>query len=262
MAEAAALLMEEAPAVVYIFVFLFGIVVGSFLNVCIYRLPKHESIVVVPSHCMTCGKKLHWYELFPLFSWLALRGKCLGCKAPISPQYPIIEASNGVLWLAAVFVLGLTPDAILCQLLLSTLLVIAIIDARTKEIPFSLNIFIGVLALIRLALHYTDWKEYVIGLGVIGGLFLIIFLVSGGAAMGGGDVKLMIACGLFLGIKAGIVALVIACISACVIHLILMKVKHLGRQLAFGPYLAGGIGLAALWGTQIASWYLNTFFTF
>lgn len=262
MAEAAALLMEEAPAVVYIFVFLFGIVVGSFLNVCIYRLPKHESIVVVPSHCMTCGKKLHWYELFPLFSWLALRGKCLGCKAPISPQYPIIEASNGVLWLAAVFALGLTPDAILCQLLLSTLLVIAIIDARTKEIPFCLNIFIGVLALIRLALHYTDWKEYVIGLGVIGGLFLIIFLVSGGAAMGGGDVKLMLACGLFLGIKAGIVALVIACISACVIHLILMKVKHLGRQLAFGPYLAGGIGLAALWGTQIASWYLNTFFTF
>lgn len=262
MVEARDLLMETAPVVAYIFVFLFGIMVGSFLNVCIYRLPKHESIVVVPSHCMSCGKKLHWYELFPLFSWLALRGKCLGCKAPISAQYPLIEALNGVLWVSVVLVKGLTLDAILCQLMISALLVIALIDARTKEIPVSLNIFIGILGAARLALQYTEWLDRVLGFGVLGGLFLFIILVSGGRALGGGDMKLMFAVGLFLGLKAGAFGLMAACILGSVIHLILMAAKKVGRELAFGPYLSLGFALAALWGQDIAEWYLTTYFVF
>ncbi|MBR0120220.1 MAG: prepilin peptidase, partial [Clostridia bacterium] len=109
--------METVPWLVYIFTFLFGIVFGSFLNVCIYRIPEKQSIVTVPSHCMTCGKKLHWYELIPLFSWLALRGKCHGCKSKISPQYPLIEAANGLLCVLALFVKGLTADCIITCLL-------------------------------------------------------------------------------------------------------------------------------------------------
>ena len=85
---------------IYIWIFLLGITVGSFLNICILRIPAHESIVTGPSHCMSCGKRLKWYDMVPLFSYLALGGKCRFCKAPVSPQYPLIEGINGLLWLA------------------------------------------------------------------------------------------------------------------------------------------------------------------
>ncbi len=255
--------METYPIVIYILVFLFGLCVGSFLNVCIYRIPEHQSIVVVPSHCMTCNKKLHWYELIPLFSWLFLRGKCSGCKAKISAQYPLIETANAVIWLIVVLVKGFSPDMFLYCVLLSALLVIAIIDYRTREIPNGLVAFCLVVAvihaLINIFAYKNTWQDHVLGAVVLGGIFFLILFISEGKAMGGGDVKLMFACGLFLGLKSGIFAVFVACLLGSVIHIALMKIKHIGRELAFGPYLAAGYAIAALWGTEFIKWYLESF---
>lgn len=99
------LFLDSVP---YIIIFVFGIVIGSFLNVCIYRLPLHESIITAPSHCMTCGRKLKWYDMVPVFSWIVLGGKCRNCKSKISAQYPIIEALNGILYVLVCVVNGLT----------------------------------------------------------------------------------------------------------------------------------------------------------
>ena len=262
--ETAEILMKNAPAFVYIFVFLYGIVFGSFLNVCIYRLPKGESIVKVNSHCMTCGKRLHWYELIPLFSWIFLRGKCHGCRSKISVQYPLIEAANGLLFVLCLAVKGLTLDMVLCQALMSALLVLSVIDARTKEIPNGINIFIAVIGLIRAVVAIIPIiksggpvLDVVLGPVVVSGVLFLILVISGGGAIGGGDVKLMAAAGLFLGLKCTLLALVIGCIAGSIIHVALMKIRHLGRELAMGPYLSLGIATAALWGGEITAWYLH-----
>lgn len=256
--------MTNAPLAVYISAFLFGIVFGSFLNVCIFRLPEQQSIVKVQSHCMTCGKNLRWYELIPLFSWLALRGRCHGCKAKISAQYPLIEAATGLLFVLCAVVKGLCLDMFLCQALMCALLVLSVIDARTHEIPNGINIFIAVIGLIRaiyiiipLIKSHSNVLDVVLGPVVVAGALLLILILSGGGAIGGGDVKLMAAAGLFLGLKGSLVALVIGCIAGAVIHVALMKIKHLGRELAMGPYLSLGIAVTALWGDKILSWYLG-----
>ena len=131
------LFLDSVP---YIIIFIFGIVIGSFLNVCIYRLPLHESIITAPSHCMTCGRKLRWYDLVPVFSWIVLGGKCRNCKSKISVQYPIIEALNGVLYVLVCAVNGLNRSSLLYCLMTSALLTLSLIDWRTYEIPFGINI--------------------------------------------------------------------------------------------------------------------------
>ncbi len=262
--ETADFLMTYSPVPVYIFVFLYGIVFGSFLNVCIYRIPKGESIVKVSSHCMTCDKRLHWYELIPLFSWVFLRGRCHGCKSKISAQYPLIEGATGLLFVLCLAVKGLTVDMLLCQALMCALLVLSVIDARTKEIPNGINIFIAVIGLIKAVITviplikaHESVLDFALGPVVVAGVLLLILIVSGGGAIGGGDVKLMAAAGLFLGFKCTLLALVIACIAGSVIHIALMKIKHLGRELAMGPYLSLGIAVSALWGSEITAWYLG-----
>ena len=127
---------------IYVFIFLYGIIIGSFLNVVILRLPRHENIAIVRSHCMTCGYQLRWFDLIPLFSWLALRGRCRQCKAPISKQYPIIEAANGVIYVLTFAVHGLNAESVIYSLLFSALLALSVIDFRTYEIPFGINVFI------------------------------------------------------------------------------------------------------------------------
>lgn len=115
----------------YIIVFLYGIVIGSFLNVLIYRIPKKENLVMTRSHCMSCGYQLRWFDLIPLFSFLALGGKCRKCKTRLSVQYPIIEALNGVLYLAVFARYGVSVESLLYCLLFSALLALSVIDFRT-----------------------------------------------------------------------------------------------------------------------------------
>ena len=243
--------------ILYLPIFLYGIVIGSFLNVCIYRIPLGESIAKERSHCMSCGYQLRWFDLVPLFSWLALGGKCRKCKAPISPQYPIIEAVNGVLYVLIFAVNGMNLVSILYCLMASALLALSVIDFRTYEIPFGFNVFIGALGLIRLFSNLDNWSEYVIGFFAVSVLLEIILLVSGGRAIGGGDVKLMAAAGLLLGWKLIILAFFIGCILGSVIHIIRMKVSHAEHVLAMGPYLSVGVLISALWGNQFINWYFG-----
>lgn len=247
----------EYAILVYPLVFLYGILIGSFLNVCIYRIPKHESIVTVPSHCMSCGYGLKWYDLVPVFSWLCLRGRCRKCKAPISVQYPLIEATNGMLWLLIIFLRGLSVEGILYCLLASALLVLSIIDFRTYEIPFGINVFIAVLGLVRLCTDLKHWYLYVTGFFLVSGIFLLVLWVTKGRGIGGGDVKLMAAAGLLLGAPKIFLAMLIGCLIAVVVHPLRMKLSGEGHSLAFGPYLAAGILLSALAGEPVIAWYLS-----
>ena len=206
---------------------------------------------------MSCGYQLKWYDLVPLFSWLALRGKCRKCKAPISPQYPIIEAANGVLYLLIFAVNGFNPVSVLYCLMASALLALSVIDFRTYEIPFGFNIFLGILGLVRLVTDFGNWSDYVLGFLAVSVLLEVILLASKGRAIGGGDVKLMAAAGLLIGWKLILLAFLIGCILGSVIHIIRMKVSRAEHVLAMGPYLSAGILIAALWGDQFINWYLG-----
>lgn len=242
----------------YIFIFVFGIVIGSFLNVCILRIPEHETIITERSHCMSCGYQLSWYDMVPVASWLILRGRCRKCKAPISPQYPIIEAVNGVLYLLVFLVHGWNVESILYCMLASALLVLSVIDWRTFEIPIGINIFILVIGILHIVTDYEDWPDYVIGFFAVSVLLELILVFSKGRAIGGGDVKLMAAAGLLLGWKRILLAFAAGCILGAVIHLVRMKAGGAEKVLAMGPYLSAGILIAALWGDAFLSWYLGS----
>lgn len=297
----------------YIIVVLFGMCVGSFMNVLIYRIPKGEDFVRSHSHCMSCGHRLAWYDMFPVFSFIFLRGKCRYCQAKLSIQYPIIEAVNGALWGLCYYRYDLTVMGIVTAGLLSALVVIAVIDERTMEIPFGLNVFIFILAVIKViseiaavsvregALHdflyqtagdevdpilkfitiigSNDTGHYrslvdalidgegitiahilvthIVGFVIVSGVMLIILLITKGRGIGGGDVKLMAAAGLFLGWKMIILSLFLGCIVGTVVHLIRMKVSGAGRKLAMGPYLALGIAFNALFGVDVIFAYVS-----
>lgn len=236
---------------------LYGIVIGSFLNVLILRTPIKESITFKRSHCMSCGHTLAWYDLFPLFSYLFLGGKCRYCKAHISCQYPIIEGLNGIFYIVIYLFHGLTVETVLYCLCTSALLSLSVIDARTREIPVGFNIFIFILGLIRLLTDLSHWSQYVIGFFAVSGFLFLLILITKGRGMGGGDMKLMAATGLLLGWKLNILAFLLGCVLASVIHLTMMAIKKADRYMSFGPYLSAGIYIAMIWGEQLVSWYLS-----
>ena len=241
-------------------IFLFGICIGSFLNVCIYRIPLKQAIVKLPSHCMSCGRQLKWYELIPVFSFLIQGGKCRNCKTRLSVQYPIIELLNGLLYLIIFTIYGLTIETAIYSLLSSVLIVISVIDWRAFEIPIGCNIFILCLGLVRIITDLPHWITYVIGFFAISTVLYLINIFSKGRAIGGGDVKLMAAAGLVIGWQNIILALILGSVTGSVIHIIRMKVSGENNRLAFGPYLAVGILISALFGNQIISLYLSYLF--
>ena len=241
----------------YIIIFIFGITIGSFLNVCIYRIPLGESIVTAPSHCMTCGRKLKWYDMVPVFSWLVLGGKCGNCKSKISVKYTIIDVVNGIQYFMICAVNGLELSSVIYCFMASALLVLSIIDWRTYEISFGINVFLFVLGIAMTILDRGNLVEHLIGMICVSGLLGILYLLTGGRAIGGGDIKLMFACGLILGWKLILLAFFLGCIIGSVVHIIRMSVKKAGRMLAMGPYLSAGILLAALWGNAWINWYLS-----
>lgn len=248
------LLLEIVP---YIFIFIFGIIIGSFLNVCIYRIPLHQSIVTVSSHCMTCGRKLKWYDMIPVFSWLLLGGKCRSCKSKISLQYPVIESLNGILYVVICLVNGMDLFSLIYCLMTSALLTLSLIDWRTYEIPPGINAFLFILGVAAAVLDRGNLLSHLAGMVCVSGFLGILYLMSRGRAIGGGDIKLMFACGLILGWKQIILAFLLGCIIGSVIHLIRIRVQGEGHVLAMGPYLSAGIFLAALWGNAWISWYIS-----
>ena len=242
---------------IYVFVFLYGIVIGSFLNVCMIRIPKGESIVSEGSHCVKCGYRLKWYDLIPLFSYLFLKGKCRNCGEKISPQYPVIEFINGAVYVFVFLLKGVTLESLLICLLFSCLLTLSVIDFKTFTIPVGFNIFIAVLGIIRVLTDFSNVVNYLIGAVCVSLFLLILYALSKGRAIGGGDIKLMTAAGLFLGWQNTILSFMLGCVLGACIHLIRMKVSKEGRVLAMGPYLSMGIFISALFGKEIITGYLS-----
>lgn len=240
-------------------ILLYGIVIGSFLNVCIYRIPRMESIVSTRSHCMNCGYQLKWYDLVPILSYLFLRGKCRSCGKPISIQYPIIEMLNGIIYIIIFQKFGFSYTTILYCLVASALLVLSVIDFRIYEIPDGINGLLGGIAVIRVVLDLRNLSLYLIGFFCVSGFLFLIYLISKGSAIGGGDIKLMAVGGLLLGYQQIFVAFLLGCILGSILHLLRMKISKEDRVLAFGPYLSMGIFLSMLYGERIATWYLNLF---
>ena len=241
----------------YVMIFLFGIVIGSFLNVCIYRIPKKEDIVRINSHCMSCNYKLKWYDLVPIFSYIFLGGRCRKCKTKLSIQYPLIECLNGILYVLVFLVNGVTIESLLYCFMFSALVTLSVIDFRTYEIPFGINLFILTLGLIKVALDYRNFLDYLIGFISVSGFLYLLFIITKGRGIGGGDIKLMAVSGLMLGWKCNILALAIGCIVGSIIHIIRMKVSKQDHMLALGPYLSVGIMIAALWGEFLLQWYFT-----
>ena len=161
--------------VLYIFVFLFGIVIGSFLNVCIYRIPLKESIVFPHSHCMTCGYRLRWYDLVPLFSFLFLRGRCRKCHTKLSLQYPLVEGMNGALYVIVFLANGWNYMSVVYCLLTSALIVLSVLDFRTMEIADGINLFILLLGIAATLLDLHVWKDHVIGMFSVSVFLLVIY---------------------------------------------------------------------------------------
>ncbi len=189
-----------------VLVFVFGSVIGSFLNVVILRTPLKQSLVTEPSHCFSCGNRLKWYDMFPIFSWLILRGKCRFCKAKISPRYMIVEAITAIVYTLAYLRFGLTQcwwELGVAFVLFPVLIVLSCIDIDHFEIPYWCSATVAVLGIAAFFLPFSEiqtivWYERLIALGVVGVLFLVLVLIGG---MGGGDLQLMLGASLLLGFK-------------------------------------------------------------
>jgi len=249
--------------IVYVFVFIFGICIGSFLNVCIYRLPLGESLIKSNSHCMTCGTPIRKRDLIPVVSWCLLRGKCHACGAKISPRYTVVELLNGICYLVIFLhfdVISHPLYAAIVSLMTSALIVVFFMDWDTQLINTWVVVFIGALAIPKYIFCREEsnitLKSMIIGALIISIPLLVISLVSHEKAMGMGDVYLMAAAGLFLGVPNVLIAMLIALVSGSIVGMIL-KHSNGSSVFAFGPYLALGIAVAALYGDAIADFYVH-----
>ncbi|WP_170871476.1 prepilin peptidase [Desulfosporosinus metallidurans] len=241
---------------------LLGLLIGSFLNVVIYRVPRGESIVTPGSHCPACGHYLRAWELVPVVSFLIQKGQCRNCQARISWRYPMVELLTGVLFYLTValsFGMEIHPARLLLNLVfVAVLIALAFIDLDTFRLPDVLTLpllGLGLLGAFLIPGNPTGWESVLSALGA-GGLFWIIarFYPQG---MGLGDVKLVAAMGAFLGFPSIFLAIFIGSFLGALIGIFLLLAGRKGfrQQIPFGPYLALGAILALFWGTQIFDWY-------
>jgi leader peptidase (prepilin peptidase)/N-methyltransferase len=244
--------------------FVFGAVIGSFLNVCIVRIPDRKSIVYPASHCPSCKKPIASYDNIPLVSYILLAGRCRQCKAPISFQYFIIELVTPLITLMLYNAFGLSLVFALAAMFCYALLVITVIDLQHQIIPNSISIpGIPVFLASSLFLPWTDLLSSLIGVAVGGGTLYLVaqayYLVRKEEGMGGGDIKLLAMIGAFLGWKGALIALMGGAFAGTIagIVMILIKGKSFKYALPFGPFLSLGAFSALLWGNEIIYWYTH-----
>lgn len=245
-------------------IFIYGLIIGSFLNVLIYRIPREESIAWPGSHCTSCNHSLSWYDNIPLFSYLVLKGKCRYCKTKILSLYPIVESLNAVIYIIMYLKFGFGLDFIFYSLMSSILLAVIFIDLKEMIIPDSLVLSILALSIIHKALNYflygisPNLISSFLGLLVAGGLFLAIVIISRGG-MGGGDVTLIGALGFVLGFKYIFLCIFLSFILGAIISIILLatKIKKRKDPIPFGPFIVLGFFMTVLWGESIINWYFN-----
>jgi leader peptidase (prepilin peptidase)/N-methyltransferase len=239
-----------------------GAIVGSFLNVVVYRLPRHESLIAPPSHCTRCGTQVKPYDNIPILSWLLLRGRCRSCAAPISARYPLVEALTAALCVGAVLVHGSASGIALSVTLILLVVPAALIDLEHRIIPNQLTLLGAVLALVLgLALDPSGEPERLIAGAAAGGFLLLAALAYPGG-MGMGDVKLAGVMGLLLG-RAIAPAILVALLAGVIVGVAIVAEKGAvaGRKTAvpFGPFLALGALVATFAGNPLIDLYTNHF---
>ncbi len=253
------------PALEATFVTLLGLIIGSFLNVCIYRLPRRLSPVRPRSSCTSCGHVLSWYENVPILSYVALRGRCRGCGASISVMYPIIEAITGVMFLSGYLLYG--PSLLLVVRLVfgCVMIVLFVIDLQHRILPNVITLP-GIVAgfLCSFAVG-PGWQSSLIGMVVGGGslwsIAEIYYRVRREEGLGMGDVKMLAMIGAFLGWKLVLLTLVLASFSGTIvgIALLVLKRESMKYALPFGTFLALGAIVATVAGDPIIHWYFGLY---
>jgi leader peptidase (prepilin peptidase)/N-methyltransferase len=239
-----------------------GLIIGSFANVCVHRIPKHESIVFPSSRCPACAHSIAWYDNIPLVSWLALGGKCRHCNARIAFRYPLLELIMGVTWAGLAWHFGPSVQLLMAIVLCTLLWVLTFIDLETGLLPDVLTLP-GIGLGIGFGIWFGHFTESLLGALLGYGVFWLVarlfLLVTGREGMGYGDFKLLAILGAFFGWQAlPFVIFVSACSGAVVgsAYLILSR-KQMRAEIPFGPYLAVAGMIWLVWGQQIWDWYLG-----
>src|ERR1700726_435552 len=266
-----------------VIIFVFGLIIGSFLNVCILRIPVSESIVLPPSHCPSCGTPIKPYDNIPVVSWLLLAGRCRKCKAHISAMYPMVEIGTGLLFLACYFAFGISAEALKWAIFAALLVVLTITDLRERILPDAVNFFgLGVGLLFSIFTKSTDgtalwlanrWFDFpppqpvisfadaILGAVAGSGLLWVVaegyFRLRGREGMGLGDVKMMAAVGVFLGLKRTLMTVLPGSLLGSVIGIVLISLSKKDRnyELPFGTFLGAGALLVLFFGTPALQWY-------
>lgn len=253
----------------YFLTAVFGLVIGSFLNVLIYRLPRKKNVALARSACPHCGQLIAWYHNIPVLGFLWLRGKCASCRKSISLRYPLVEIANAALYLFFVWRFGFTTEGIVFSALASALLVIFFIDVDFQIIPDVITLpgIVAGLAVSFLPEGITPVQSF-IGLLVGGGALYLIALAGDymfkKESMGGGDIKMAAMLGAFLGWQKVLLVFMSSAAIGLVVSLVLMifsTALRKERLIPFGPFLAIAAVIAVAYGDQIIGLYLSTFMT-
>ncbi|MFS0689868.1 prepilin peptidase [Sporosarcina sp. 179-K 8C2 HS] len=241
--------------------FIYGSIFGSFFNVVGLRVPKKESIVSPPSHCTNCNRKLRPLDLIPIFSFIALRGKCRGCGQIISPMYPLMEFLTGVLFAFTYYQVGFKYELIIALLFVSLLVIITVSDLTYMIIPDKVLLpFAIALLILRWLIPTAPWWDSLLGAAV--GFFVLFFIaiVSKGG-MGGGDIKLFFVIGLVLGTMNTLMTLFFASLIGSVVGIYVLKKTGKGRKtpVPFGPSIAVAAVISYFFGADFVEWYQQLF---
>ncbi len=262
------MITPAAWVAIVFFTFVFGTVVGSFLNVCTFRLPRRESLVAPRSHCMNCESPIAWYDNIPIVSYFALRGRCRHCAARISPRYLLVELGTGLVFLAVLWRFKLTPALFVYCGLLAALIVVTIIDLERYIVPSPITMT-GIVAGLAIAacaslsgttggLVVTGFGQAVLGLVVGGGLLWLVdqgaIRILGKTGMGGGDVRLLAMLGTFLGWQQVFVTVLLASASGAAVGIPVVlsrrrpDARSVSHYIPFGPFLALGGAISLFFG--------------
>jgi leader peptidase (prepilin peptidase)/N-methyltransferase len=250
-----------APTTLLVLSTILGLVIGSFLNVCIYRIPLGQSVVAPPSRCPRCGRRLQWFDNIPVLGWIALGGKCRYCKAPISVQYPIVELTTGVAFLLIAWLTPPGPQLVARLIFVCLLVVLFGIDLEHQLLPNVITLPGVAIGLIFSFVGPPGWQSALIGValgaGVLYGIAGAYHLVRREEGLGMGDVKMLAMIGAFLGWQAVLVTLVLSSFAGALVGIGLMALQRGNMRLAlpFGTFLALGAVAAMLVGEPLVAWY-------
>lgn len=243
-----------------IYIFIVGLLLGSFYNVVGLRIPQNQSIVTPRSHCTSCNRNLSYLELIPVFSYIFLRGKCKTCGTKVSPLYPVMEFLTGALFLLSALLLGWTPELIVALVFISLLIIITISDISYMLIPDKVLLyFLPIFIVLRIFVPLDPWWGPIAGAFTGFGLLCLVAVITKGNGMGFGDVKLYFVIGIILGFHNVLLSFFLASLLGSVVGglgLFLGVIKR-KQPIPFGPFIAVGAIISYYIGDNIVEWYMN-----